>query len=55
MVVVDKLEVGDDRKRLRESIVTAMNQGKGIMMVLDVEENTGKFFSRQLMLSLIHI
>ena len=48
-VVVDKLEVGDDRKRLRESITTAMNQGKGIMMVLDVEGNTVKFFSRQLM------
>lgn len=48
-VVVDKLEVRDDRKRLRESITTAMNQGKGIMMVLDVEENTVKFFSRQLM------
>jgi len=48
-VVVDKLEVGDDRKRLKESISTAMNQGKGIMMVLDVEENTVKFFSRQLM------
>ncbi len=48
-VVVDKLEVGDDPKRLKESITTAMNQGKGIMMVLDVEENTVKFFSRQLM------
>jgi excinuclease ABC subunit A len=48
-VVVDKLEVGDDRKRLRESINTAMDQGRGIMMVLDVEEDRSKFFSRQLM------
>jgi excinuclease ABC subunit A len=48
-VVVDKLEVGDDRKRLKESISTAMNQGKGIMMVHDVEEKRAKFFSRQLM------
>jgi excinuclease ABC subunit A len=48
-VVVDKLEVGDDRKRLKESIATAMNQGKGIMMVLDVDEGSTKFFSRQLM------
>ncbi len=48
-VVVDKLEIGDDRKRLKESIATAMNQGKGIMMVLDIQENAAKFFSRQLM------
>jgi len=48
-VVVDKLEVGDDRKRLKESITTAMNQGKGIMMVLDVEEDKVQYFSRQLM------
>lgn len=48
-VVVDKMEVGDDPKRLRESITTAMNQGKGIMIVLDVDENTVRFFSRQLM------
>ena len=48
-VVVDKLEVGDDRKRLRDSIITAMDQGRGIMMVLDIEEDRSKFFSRQLM------
>ena len=48
-VVVDKLEIGEDRKRLKDSITTAMNQGKGIMMVLDVEEGTVKYFSRQLM------
>jgi excinuclease ABC subunit A len=48
-VVVDRLEVGDDRKRLKESVTTAMNQGKGIMMVLDVKEDTAKYFSRQLM------
>jgi excinuclease ABC subunit A len=48
-VVVDKLEVGADHKRLRESITTAMNQGKGIMMVLNVEDDSVKYFSRQLM------
>jgi len=48
-VVVDKLEIGDDHKRLKESIATAMNQGKGIMMVWDNEKNDARFFSRQLM------
>jgi excinuclease ABC subunit A len=48
-VVVDKLEIGEDPKRLKDSIATAMNQGKGIMMVLDVEQDAVKFFSRQLM------
>ncbi len=48
-VVVDKLGAGDDRKRLKESITTAMNQGKGMMMVLDVEEDRIQYFSRQLM------
>jgi len=48
-VVVDKPEIGDDHKRLKESIAIAMNQGKGIMMVWDNEKNDARFFSRQLM------
>ncbi len=48
-VVVDKLSVGEDVKRLRESIATAMTQGKGIMMVWDTEKDEARFFSRQLM------
>ncbi len=48
-VVVDRLTVGEDPKRLRESVATAMNQGKGIMMVWDPEQDQARFFSRQLM------
>jgi len=48
-VVVDKLIVGDDTKRLRESIALAMQQGKGIMMVWDSEKDASRFYSRQLM------
>lgn len=49
-LVVDKLVVKqDDRKRLRESVVTAMNQGKGTIMVLDYETDATRFYSRHLM------
>ncbi len=48
-VVVDKLSVGDDSKRLKESIALAMQQGKGIMMVWDSDSDESRFYSRQLM------
>lgn len=48
-VVVDRLVIGDDLKRIRESIGLAMNQGKGIMMVWDSDSDEARFFSRQLM------
>lgn len=49
-LVVDKLQVkNEDRKRLRDSVVTAMNQGKGTIMVLDYETNDARFYSRHLM------
>lgn len=48
-VVIDRITIGTDPKRLKESIATAMNQGKGIMMVWDNEKDDAKFFSRQLM------
>lgn len=48
-VVVDRIRVGDDRKRLRDSMATAMNQGKGIMMVWDSDSGEARYFSRQLM------
>lgn len=49
-LVVDKLLVKEeDRKRLRESVVTAMNQGKGTIMVLNYDTNDARFYSRHLM------
>ncbi len=49
-ILIDKVEVNEqDRKRLRESVKTAMDQGKGIMMVLEKDTETPRFFSRQLM------
>ena len=48
-VVIDKMVTGEDEKRLKDSVKIAMDQGKGIMMVLDAEAGRSKFFSRQLM------
>ncbi len=49
-ILIDKAEVNDhDRKRIRESVKTAMDQGKGIMMVLEKDSETPRYFSRQLM------
>ncbi len=49
-LVVDKFRVGEIAdKRLHESIITALDQGDGVMMVLDAEINEPRFFSRHLM------
>ena len=49
-IVVDKLVVSErDKQRLKNSVATAMDQGKGIIMLLDVDRNETRFFSRQLM------
>jgi excinuclease ABC subunit A len=49
-LVVDKMKVAEqDRKRLVESVVVAMGHGKGTIMVLDMEANTSRYFSRHLM------
>jgi excinuclease ABC subunit A len=49
-LLVDKLMVsGDDRKRLESSVATAMNHGKGTIMVLDMENQNIRYFSRNLM------
>ncbi len=56
-LVVDRLAVHNpdggadetDAKRLKQSIETALQIGKGIMMVLDAGTDTPKYFSRQLM------
>lgn len=59
-VVIDKLKAPDtntlDNKhahlleeRLRKSVETAMKQGDGLIMILDKESNSGKYFSKRLM------
>lgn len=47
---VDKFRVGDgDFKRLSQSVAIAMNIGKGIIMVLDMDSGEYRYFSRNLM------
>ena len=49
-MVIDKLIVGEtDPKRLRDSVHLAMDQGKGVMMILESGAEEPRFFSRQLM------
>lgn len=50
-VVVDRLKVdpSDDEKRMMQSIGKAMQQGGGMMMLLDVESGDVRYFSRTLM------
>lgn len=49
-MVIDKLVVEEkDRKRVRESLERAMKHGEGIVMILDPDANTVRYFSRHLM------
>ncbi len=49
-LVVDKFRVGDATdKRLYDSIIMSLDQGDGIMMVLDFDSNDPRYFSRHLM------
>lgn len=49
-LVIDKLIVDkDDERRLQESVKTAMKQGDGQLMVLDVETQEIRHYSRTLM------
>ena len=48
-LVVDKLiPRGDDRKRIKESVTTALSQGKGSLAILSLEDNQLQHFSRNL-------
>jgi excinuclease ABC subunit A len=48
-LVVDKLiPRADDRKRIKESVANALNQGKGSLAVLSLEDNNLQHFSRNL-------
>ncbi|MDY6297108.1 MAG: excinuclease ABC subunit UvrA [Alloprevotella sp.] len=49
-VVVDKLRVqGKDEERLKKSVAQTLTQGNGLMLVLDVETNEARYYSRLLM------
>ncbi|MEL7585359.1 MAG: excinuclease ABC subunit UvrA [Prolixibacteraceae bacterium] len=49
-VVIDRLLVNEEsRKRLRESVQTAMKTGHGISLIMDHESGHVKYYSRQLM------
>lgn len=49
-VVIDRLEVDESaRKRLKDSVQTAMKQGHGISLILDHESGAVNYYSRQLM------
>ena len=49
-VVIDKLAVQPkDDERLKKSVSVAMKQGDGLVMVLDADSGTGKYFSKRLM------
>ena len=48
-LVVDKLVPdGGDRKRVRDSVVTALNQGKGSLALLTLDDGALRHFSRNL-------
>jgi excinuclease ABC subunit A len=49
-LVIDKFKVGDiSDKRLHDSVIMSLDQGDGIMMVLDADAGEPRFFSRHLM------
>ena len=49
-VVVDKLVVnGQDEQRLKQSVATAMQQGDGLLMILDAQTESVRHYSRRLM------
>ncbi len=56
-VVIDKMKLTSAitakqdtlQDRLRHSIATAMNQGDGLVMIIDADKNEGKYFSKRLM------
>jgi excinuclease ABC subunit A len=51
-IVVDRMVVEpttDNKKRLSESIDTAMHHGENVLMILDQEANEVRYFSRNLM------
>jgi len=49
-LVIDKFQAGHvTEKRVHDAVLLALDQGDGIMMVLDADDNTHRYFSRHLM------
>jgi excinuclease ABC subunit A len=49
-LVIDKFETGTvTEKRLHDAVLLALDQGEGIMMVLDAADNSHRYYSRNLM------
>ncbi|MFW6104160.1 MAG: excinuclease ABC subunit UvrA, partial [Bacteroidota bacterium] len=49
-LVIDKLCIEEkERKRLKQSVKTAMDEGKGILMLMDYDSEKNRYFSRKLM------
>ncbi|MBE0679939.1 MAG: excinuclease ABC subunit UvrA, partial [Bacteroidales bacterium] len=49
-LVIDKFQVGHvTEKRLHDALLLALDQGDGIMMVLNSEDNSFRYYSRHLM------
>lgn len=48
-VVIDRLVAGEDTKRMADSVKTALDQGKGTLMLLHPESNEVAYYSRHLM------
>jgi excinuclease ABC subunit A len=49
-LVIDKFKVGEiSDKRLHDAIITSLDQGDGVMMVIDPDNNEPRYFSRHLM------
>ena len=53
-LVVDRFKIKKDEnflKRLNESLVTAMHYGKDVLMIMDINTDKTRYFSRNLMCS----
>ena len=49
-LVIDKLQVEEnEQRRLKSSVKTAMDEGKGILMLMDYDTSEPRYFSRKLM------
>ncbi len=49
-IVIDRISINEDaKKRLKDSMQTAMKQGNGVLLVMDYETNEVKYYSKQLM------
>ena len=49
-LIIDKFRIGEvSDKRLHDSVLLSLDQGDGVMMVLDSESDELRYFSRQLM------